>query len=70
MFSYGFQEFVIIYVNVKLNCINIDIMDMNGHMLISLLISMLVGREKDWSSYKVIQVVIRKWMRQLSLEMR
>jgi hypothetical protein len=38
----------------NLICININIMDMNGHMLISLLISMLVGREKDQGCYKVV----------------
>jgi len=38
----------------NLICINIYIMDMNGHMLINLFISMLVGREKDRGRYKVV----------------
>jgi hypothetical protein len=32
--------------------ININIMDMKRHILICILISMLVNREKDWGSYK------------------
>jgi hypothetical protein len=32
--------------------ININIMDMKTHMLICLFISMLVGKESVWNSYK------------------
>jgi len=53
MFSYGFQQFIIIYVNVK------NSMDMKRHMVIWFFISMLVDREKEWNSCK-IKVVIKK----------
>jgi hypothetical protein len=42
-----FQEFVIIYVNVKFNLNNINIMDMKRHMLICLFISKLMGKKKE-----------------------
>jgi hypothetical protein len=33
--------------------VNINIMDIKKHMLISLFISMLVGKEKEWDGYKI-----------------
>jgi hypothetical protein len=43
-------------------------MDMKRYLLICFFISMLAGKEKEQGSYKM-EVIIRKQMKQLSLEM-
>jgi hypothetical protein len=48
---------------------NMHFMDMKIYMLICFFISMLVGKENEQGSYKM-EVVIRKKLKQLSLEMR
>jgi hypothetical protein len=39
--------------------ININIMEMNRHMLIFFFISLLQGREKEWASYQKNNEAIR-----------
>jgi hypothetical protein len=48
MFSYGSNGSSLFMSMSNLVWININILDMKRHMLISLFISMLVGREEEW----------------------
>jgi hypothetical protein len=52
--------------NLILN--NMHFMDMKRYLLICFFISMLTGKEKEQGSYKM-EVIIRKQIKQLSLEM-